>query len=189
MPSRLVDRFAVGTPVEVLFRTPAGEAWVPGSVVRHAHPGVWVQAPDRSRWFVTNGSRIRERGAPAPAGGAAPPGDRTVYKIAGRDEWAATERTGVYPGSPADLRDDFVHLSTGEQVRETAAKHFATRDDLVLLDVAVARIDPSALRWEPSRGGALFPHVHGPLRRDAVVRVRDLPLRADGRHEFPADVG
>jgi len=195
MPLRLVDRFAVGSEVEVLFRATSGESWVPGSVVQHAHPGVWVRAPGGARWFVTNGNRIRARGASrvvaavavaAAAGGGAD--QATVYKIAGRGEWDVTERTGTYPGSPADLRDGFVHLSTAAQVRETAAKHFAGRADLVLLDVATSRVDPAALRWEPSRGGALFPHVHGPLRRDAVVRVRDLPIGTDGLHRFPDDV-
>lgn len=179
MSRRLVERFAVGDAVDVRLAAPGGETWIPGRVVAHAHPAVWVETAGGARWFVTNGGRIRERGR-RPSG--------TVYKIASRDEWARTEADGVYPGSPADARDGYVHLSTGAQVRETAARHFAGRDDLVLLDVSVAalaRSCPGALRWEPSRGGELFPHLHAKLPRDAVAGVRPLPVSADGAHEFP----
>ena len=181
MSKRLVDLYPVSAPVDVRFRALDGERWVPSTVVAHAHPGVWVAAPDGSRWFVTNGGRIRPRVPRAP----------TVLKIASRDEWDATCRTGAFPGSPADLRDGFVHFSTADQVRETAAKHFAGRNDLVLLDVdlaALERLAPGALRWEPSRGGQLFPHLYAALPREAVTRSRPLPLGADGTHVFPADV-
>jgi uncharacterized protein (DUF952 family) len=166
--------------VDVLFRTFDGERWIAATVVAHAHPGVWVAAPDGSRWFVTNGTRIRPRTVRP----------RTVFKIASREEWDATCRDGVYPGSPADRRDGFVHFSTSEQAPETAAKHFAGRSDLVLLDVdldALERAAPGALRWEPSRGCQLFPHLHAPLPRTAITRCRPLPIGADGRHEFPDD--
>lgn len=200
MPGRLVERFAVGTPVDVRFEAARGlgeAAWAPAVVVAHAHPGIWVAAADGSRWFVTNGARVRVRatadgGAGAARGASAARADGSpavAYKIASLSEWESTERTGVFPGSPADLRDGYVHLSTAAQVRETAAKHFTARTDLVLLDVALDRLDAGTLRWEPSRGGALFPHVHGPLRRCAVARVRPLPAGPEGRHEFPRDVG
>jgi uncharacterized protein (DUF952 family) len=185
MPPRLVERFAVGARVEVLLQPRGETAWVEGTVVSHTHPGIWVETAGGARWFVTNGTRIRAAGEGASQNEKA--GGGIAFKIASREEWEATERTGVFPGSPADLRDGFVHLSTAEQVRETAAKHFAGRADLVLLDVALDRLDAGTLRWEPSRGGALFPHVHGPLRRGAVARIRPLPLGSDGRHEFPPD--
>lgn len=189
MPNRLVDLHPVGAPVEVLFRRSGAESgvpetWVAGVVVRHAHPGVWVETSRGARWFVTNGNRIRPRAAPGVSHS-----DATVYKIEGRDAWAAAVRDGRYLGSSADLRDGFIHLSTAAQVRTTAAKHFAGRDDLLLLDVSVALLDPAALRWEPARGGALFPHLYGPLLPSAAKRVRPLPRGADGRHEFPEDVG
>lgn len=180
---RLVDLHPVGSEVCVLFGagTPR-ETWVPGRVAAHAFPGVWVEAPGGSRWFVTNGGRIRAR-TEAPAA--------VVLKIATEDEWAATERTGAYPGSPADLRDGFIHFSTAAQVRETARRHFAGRTDLLLLEVDVAALDrasPGALRWEPSRGGELFPHLYAPLLRGAVVRARRLATGADGVAVFPPDV-
>jgi uncharacterized protein (DUF952 family) len=200
MTRRLVERFAVGAPVEVRLASPrtdssraAGDdggddrSWVPAVVVRHAHPGVWIALADGSRWFMTNGGRIRERTVRA-ASGPPTPAPAVAYKIASAAEWEATERTGAHPGSAADLQDGYVHLSTASQVRETAAKHFAGREDLVLLDVALDRLDAGTLRWEPSRGGALFPHVYGALRRSAVLRVRPLPPGADGRHSFPPDV-
>ena len=80
--------------------------------------------------------------------------------------------------------DGYIHFSTGEQVAETAARHFAGAADLVLVAVAAAALGP-ALKWEPSRGGALFPHLYGALPLDAVLWVKPLPLGADGRHVFP----
>lgn len=106
-----------------------------------------------------------------------------VYKILHQAEWQTLERDGELTGSPVDLRDGFVHLSSGEQVAETAARHFAAADDLVLLAFDAEALG-EALRWEPSRGGALFPHLFRPLRRDEVRWVAALPLR-DGRHAFP----
>lgn len=64
MSRRLVERFAVGIAVDVLLRTPAGERWVPATVVAHAHPGVWVETANGARWFVTNGKRVRGSGGP-----------------------------------------------------------------------------------------------------------------------------
>ena len=81
------------------------------------------------------------------------------------------------------MRDGFIHFSTAAQVQETAAKHFAGARDLLLVFVDTARLG-DRLRWEPSRGGALFPHLYGPLDLAAVVRVTPLPLGANG-HEFP----
>ena len=106
-----------------------------------------------------------------------------IYKICPRALWQEAERDGVFRGAPVDRADGYIHFSTAEQVRETAAKHFAGQDDLVLV-----AIDPEmlgrALRWEPSRGGALFPHLYGALALDAVRRVEELPLGRDG-HIFP----
>lgn len=106
-----------------------------------------------------------------------------ILKILTADQWAALERDGETAGAPVDLADGFIHFSTPAQAAETAAKHFAGQDGLVL---AAADADAlgEALRWEPSRGGALFPHLHRPLRRDEVLWTAPLPLGPDG-HVFP----
>lgn len=109
-----------------------------------------------------------------------------VYKILHQAEWHALERDGELRGSAVDLRDGFVHLSSGEQVAETAARHFAGAEDLVLLAIDAGALG-DALRWEPSRGGALFPHLYRPLRRAEISWSAPLPWRGD-RHEFP-DLG
>lgn len=107
-----------------------------------------------------------------------------IYKICPAAEWRGAERAGVYPGSAVDLRDGFIHFSTAEQAAETAAKHFAGRDDLVLVSVDAAKLGKS-LKWEPSRGGVLFPHLYSALELGTVLRVDPLPLDEDGRHAFP----
>ena len=111
----------------------------------------------------------------------------TIFHICRRDEWDAARVVGVYPGSSQDVADGFIHFSTAEQVVASAAKHRAGQAGLVLIEVAADALGP-ALRWEPSRGGALFPHLHGGLPVSAAVRVVDLPLGPDGRHVFPADI-
>jgi uncharacterized protein (DUF952 family) len=108
----------------------------------------------------------------------------TIFKICPAALWREAERAGVFGGSAADLRDGYIHFSTAEQAAETAAKHFSGERDLVLVAVDDTALG-EALRWEPSRGGALFPHLYGPLRVSAVRRVDPLPLGADGRHVFP----
>ena len=108
----------------------------------------------------------------------------TVFKLVDRAAWRAAVPSGVFHGSPADARDGFIHLSTAHQVPETAARHFAGQSGLALVAVAVASLG-DALRWEPSRGGALFPHLYGPLPFRAVRWVADVGLDASGRHVFP----
>ncbi|WP_329109939.1 DUF952 domain-containing protein [Micromonospora sp. NBC_01699] len=100
--------------------------------------------------------------------------DRRIYKLLAAAEWAEAEALGRYDGSAVDRRDGFIHLSGRDQVVETAARHFAGQSHLVLLTVAADRLDAD-LRWEPSRGGALFPHLYGPLPTDAVVTATPLP--------------
>lgn len=107
-----------------------------------------------------------------------------VYRLLDEAVWRAAQQAGLFPGTEHDLRDGFVHLSTAAQVAETAARHYAGQRGLVLLTVA-ARALGDALRWEPSRGGALFPHLYAPLRVSDVARVDPLPLAADGKHVFP----
>lgn len=107
----------------------------------------------------------------------------TIYKICSAAEWAAAEAAGAYRGSAVDHKDGFIHFSTAEQAEETAARHFAGRDGLVLVAIDPDRLG-DALRWEPSRGGALFPHLYAELPLGAVLGVAPLPL-AGGRHVFP----
>lgn len=99
--------------------------------------------------------------------------------------WRQAQAAGVFAGAPVDIADGFIHFSTAAQAPETAAKHFAGAGDLVLVAVDGAALG-AGLRWEPSRGGALFPHLYGPLPMRAVSRVTPLPLGPDGRHVFPS---
>jgi uncharacterized protein (DUF952 family) len=108
----------------------------------------------------------------------------TVFKLVDRASWEAAAPSGTFDGSAADARDGFIHFSTAEQVRETAARHFAGQPDLLLVAVAAPALG-DALRWEPSRGGALFPHLYAALPLDAVRWVADVALDASGRHVFP----
>ena len=107
-----------------------------------------------------------------------------VYKILSKAAWAEACTAGVFHGAPVDLADGYIHFSTAAQVRETAAKHFAGQTDLVLVGVDADRLG-AALKWEPSRGGALFPHLYGPLDPALADTVVALPLGPDGRHRFP----
>ncbi len=113
-----------------------------------------------------------------------------IYHICRRDEWQAAEAAGAYGGSSQDQADGFIHFSDGAQVVASVAKHRAGQTGLVLLSVDPDTLG-AALKWEPSRGGALFPHLYGALPLSAVKQVDDLPLGNNGRHIFPAgfDVG
>ena len=107
-----------------------------------------------------------------------------IYKICTRAEWAEAQAKGRYEGSADDLRDGFIHFSSPYQVAATAAKFFAGRTDLLLVAVDGDRLG-SELKWEPSRGGDLFPHLYCDLPMDAVIGVDELPLAQDGAHAFP----
>ena len=112
------------------------------------------------------------------------PGGKTIYKICDADAWQAAERVGEFAGAPIDLADGYIHFSAADQIAETAAKHFAGQRDLVLVAVDADALGP-ALKWEPSRGGALFPHLYGKLPLTAVRWTKPLPVGPDGRHVFP----
>jgi len=107
-----------------------------------------------------------------------------VYKIVDTAIWREAERKEVFHGSAHDVRDGFIHFSTAAQVAETAARHFAGQADLLLVHVETGRLGDS-LKWEPSRGGQLFPHLYTPLALAAVAKVEPLPLGADGVHTLP----
>lgn len=110
-----------------------------------------------------------------------------IYKIFAGSEWAALEADGRTLGAPIDLTDGYIHFSTAAQAQETASKHFAGRDGLVLAAIDADKLDDK-LVWEPSRGGALFPHLYGELLRSDVIWAMPLPLRPAGAHIFPAEM-
>lgn len=109
-----------------------------------------------------------------------------IYKIFRRPEWNALRDAGETLGAPIDLADGFIHFSTAAQVAETAARHFAGESDLVLVALDADRLGP-ALKWEPSRGGALFPHLYRKMTMTDVLWDKSLPLGATG-HIFPEGV-
>ena len=106
-----------------------------------------------------------------------------IYKIFRADEWATLKTQGETPGAPIDVADGFVHFSNAEQAAETAAKHFAGEEGLFLLTVDAGTLGDD-LKWEVSRGGALFPHLYRNLRLTDVEWAQPLPL-VDGVHQFP----
>jgi uncharacterized protein (DUF952 family) len=110
---------------------------------------------------------------------------KTIYKVLSRELWNAAEAAGQFEGAGIDLADGYIHFSTRDQVVETVEKHFAGQSDLVLVAVD-AELLGDALKWEPSRGGALFPHLYGTLMVSSVDSVQDLPLGEDGSHSFPS---
>jgi len=101
-----------------------------------------------------------------------------IYKILSRNEWRAAEASGTFTGSSIDHRDGYIHFSTAEQAQETAQRHFRGQCDLVVLEIDGGSLGPT-LVWEPSRGGALFPHLYGPLVTAHVRTVHPAPLDAD----------
>lgn len=107
-----------------------------------------------------------------------------IYKVLTGPQWAALERAGETAGAPVDLADGFVHFSTATQLGETLEKHFAGQSGLMLLSVEAEALGP-ALRWERSRGGALFPHLYRALRLSDVIATAPLELGSDGRHLLP----
>jgi uncharacterized protein (DUF952 family) len=92
----------------------------------------------------------------------------TAFKIFTGDQWARFQADGVFKGAPVDLADGYIHMSTAEQLEETLNKHFAGQTGLVVAEIDLTQLGP-ALKWEPSRGGALFPHLYANLTMDSVV--------------------
>ncbi|HEY4587366.1 MAG TPA: DUF952 domain-containing protein [Brevundimonas sp.] len=103
-----------------------------------------------------------------------------AFKILSRADWRATLAEGRYDGSAVDLADGYIHLSAADQLEATAAKHYAGQAELMLVEVDLTALG-DALIWEPSRGGALFPHIYGPLPVAATRSARALSVTADGR--------
>lgn len=110
-----------------------------------------------------------------------------IYKICSKALWAQAVASGTFQGAPIDLADGYIHFSTGEQARETAAKHFAGQDDLLLISFDSEALG-DRLVWEPSRGGALFPHLYRTLVVSEALDIYALPLDQDGTHIFPESI-
>jgi uncharacterized protein (DUF952 family) len=102
-----------------------------------------------------------------------------IYKILPRADWEAAIAAGAYRGSADDVRDGFIHLSAADQAQATADKYFRGQADLLLVAFEAEALGV-ALKWEPSRGGALFPHLYAPLPTNAAVETRSLSLDAEG---------
>ncbi len=106
-----------------------------------------------------------------------------AYKLVGRAEWTEALTAGSYAGSAVDLADGYIHMSTAAQLAETARRHYAGRTGLVLVEVALAPLG-QALKWEPSRGGDLFPHLFAPLPATAAATQRGLSVDSEGVMRF-----
>lgn len=107
-----------------------------------------------------------------------------IYKIVPQDLWESAENSGVFEGAAIDLQDGYIHFSTAQQVADTAALHFAGQEDLLLVAVDGDALG-DALRFEPSRGGDLFPHLYGDLPMQNVLWVKPMPLGDDNIHAIP----
>ena len=101
-----------------------------------------------------------------------------IYKILSRSDWQAAQEAGHFVGSAVDLADGYIHFSTALQATETARKHFSGQSDLVVLTIKAEALG-EALKWEPSRGGDLFPHLYVPLELEQVIAVTEAPLGED----------
>ena len=109
-----------------------------------------------------------------------------IYKILRAPEWAEFQSAGRTLGAPVDLADGYIHFSTAAQAAETAAKHFAGETGLMLLALESESLG-AALKWEPSRGGQMFPHLYGTLSISSVIWAKPLPL-SEAAHIFPAEM-
>ena len=135
------------------------------------------------------GARRGSDGGPGPVswGGLRGAGRPLIHRMGRGPLWCEAEAAGRFTGAQIDREDGSIHFSTAERVAEAEARHFAGQDDLLLVAVEADALGGD-LRYEPSRGGDLFPHLYGPLPLSAVVAVDEMPLGADGRHAFPAGI-
>ena len=110
----------------------------------------------------------------------------SIYKILTPEQWQAALERDVFEGAPVDLADGYIHFSTRQQVEETAAKHFKGKGALILVSFNAGNFGDN-LKWEPSRGGDLFPHLYAKLDPKLAVKVHDLQMKKDGSHHFPEE--
>jgi uncharacterized protein (DUF952 family) len=109
---------------------------------------------------------------------------KVAYKVLTDEQIEALERNGTFAGAPVDLADGYIHLSTSDQLDGTIAKHFSGQDNLHIATVDLAALG-EAVKWEPSRGGTLFPHVYAPLPLSAVIAYGPLACDNDGKVKLP----
>lgn len=131
------------------------------------------------RWFRLN--QLKRMPDPEQAIG------KVIYKIVTPAQWAIAESNGEFHGAPIDLKDGYIHFSTPQQVRETVEKHFQGQAQLLIVSVDADQLGDE-LKWEPSRGGDLFPHLYGCLAMASVISVEELPLGECGKHIFPEGI-
>jgi len=110
--------------------------------------------------------------------------DSTAYKVLTAEQMHALETDGSFAGAPADVQDGYIHLSTAAQLRETIDKHFAGQDGLWLAAIDLDALG-DAVKWEPSRGGQLFPHIYGALPLEAVIAYSEVHYEPDGGLRLP----
>ena len=115
---------------------------------------------------------------------------KKIYKVIDRTIWQTALQSGLFHGAEIDLKDGFIHLSARDQVAETVRKHFSGRENLLLIEIETAALAPlgDALRWEESRGGQEFPHLYATLDVNLIAATYELPMGADGNHQFPIDM-
>lgn len=109
-----------------------------------------------------------------------------IYKITPAEDWKKAEELGVFTGAPIDVCDGFIHFSTASQARETAAKHFAGQEDLLLVAVETEKLGAN-LKWEKSRNDELFPHLYSVLPMSAILWAKAITVAPDGSHKLPLD--
>ncbi|MDP3401119.1 MAG: DUF952 domain-containing protein [Brevundimonas sp.] len=117
-------------------------------------------------------------------------GPEVIYKLVDAEDWQVATVDGAYPGSAVDVRDGYIHMSTADQLDETARRHFSGLPDLLKVTIdtaALAELPDEALRWEPSRGGAMFPHLYAPLPLSAVRSVEACHVDEEGRLVMETD--
>ncbi len=110
---------------------------------------------------------------------------KIIYKIHGRDDWLKAKSAGVFTGAAVDIDDGYIHFSLADQVIETANKYFHGQEGLLLIAIDADQLDSDLLKYEASRGGALFPHLYGPLDTSSSIKEWSLALNPDGSHQFP----
>ena len=113
--------------------------------------------------------------------------DKVIYKILTDEQWQQFDAAKIFTGAPIDLLDGYIHFSTASQARETAAKHFSDQKNLKLVSVSTKEMGEE-LKYEVSRGNALFPHLYSDLKMESVLEVFDLSIGADGNHCFPENM-
>jgi uncharacterized protein (DUF952 family) len=113
--------------------------------------------------------------------------NKIIYKIFRVHEWAAAKKSGMFAGSPDDLRDGFIHFSTAEQLRGTIEKYFSAQDEIILASFDAEGFG-DRLKWEISRGGMHFPHLYARLPQSEMLQMWCIEKDISGRFNLPAEI-